>query len=273
MNNLITNPVEQTQKHQDLKETYGFVKTEDVLNIFANKGWVVASETVANVRRTDKVGFQKHMLRLENSDFQEIPGLPNVHKSRPQLCLLNSHDGTTSFRMFLGLIRFACMNGIISGTAVNDIKLVHSKNIIKRLPDSIEHVANGIPTMIEQIQKLSGKSFSSIALQEFVKSCVDFRLQNVNKIVDVDYNSALRVFRESDSGIDAFTMMNRVQESLIRGGRVQGVRYIYEKAVKDADGKVVGHKNVSTTTRGLRSVSGQLNVNRLIYDKALELAS
>lgn len=269
MEKVITNPINQVQKHQDLKESYGFVKTDDILNAFAAKGWTVATENVANVRKTDKVGYQKHLIRLENSEFPEIPGLNREHQSRPQLCLLNSHDGTTSFRLFLGLIRFACMNGIIAGTALRDVKLVHSKYIMSRVPQSIDFMADAIPQMIQQVQTLSGLKMSQAELTEFVKTCVDTRLQNVNKVLQVNYNSALRVLRPSDTGEDAFTVLNKIQESIIRGG----IEYTYERDIKDDDGKVIGSKICHTRTRGLKSVSGQVRLNRLVYDKALEIAA
>lgn len=269
MENVITNPIEQVKKHENMKETYGFVKTDDILQAFSNKGWEIQSQDVANTRKQDKVGYQKHLIRLVHPDHEIIPGLREEHKSRPQLCLLNSHDGTTSLRMFLGLIRFACMNGIIAGTALNDIKLVHSKNITSRVPDAIDYISHSLPQLIEQIQVLNNKTFTNAALKEFVKLCVDARLSNVHNIVKVDYDSALRTVRLEDRGNDAFTIMNKVQERVLRGG----IRYVYDRKVKDGDGNLLGHKRVVTKTRNLKSVSGQVKLNRLVYDKALELVA
>lgn len=269
MKEIISNPVYQDEKFNTLKESYGFVKTADILDAFTDKGWNVASEDISKVRNLEKQGYQKHMIRLEHPDFSEIPGLEARNKSVPQLCLLNSHDGTTSLQMFLGLVRMACLNGIIAGTALSSMKLVHSKYIMKRVPDAIDFMSNAMPQMIEQIRLLNNKTFSDAALKEFLNTCVDARLQNVNKIVQVDYNSANRILRAEDVGTDAFTVMNRIQESILRGG----IEYSYERNVKAESGVIVGTKLVHTKTRRLSGVTGQLRLNRLVYDKALELAA
>lgn len=39
--------------------------------------------------------------------------------------LLNSHDGTSSYQMLAGVLRFACQNGMVAGENVIDIRVPH----------------------------------------------------------------------------------------------------------------------------------------------------
>lgn len=269
MNTVITNPLEQIVKKPSLGDTYGFVSTRDVLNVFENKGWKVVNEQIMGTRNPERQGYQKHLLRMEHADFPRIPGLTEANTSRVQLCLLNSHDGTSSFRVFLGLIRMACLNGMISGTSLKDFRAYHSKNVLSRLADGIEQVAGNIPELFKNVAHLQSKQLSLPALTELTKTMVDMRLRNVRKIVAVDYASATHAIRDEDMHDDAFTAVNRLQEKIIRGG----IAYAYERNVKDDNGNVIGSRLTHTTTRRLSSIAGQISLNRALFDKAMEVAS
>lgn len=265
----IINPVEQVKASVE-RETYGFVSTRKMLDVFESKGWQVASVDAVKPRKKEKIGYQRHLIRLENPDFPLIEGLSENNASRPQICVLNSHDGTTAVRMFLGLLRIACLNGIISGLSLKDFKAIHSKNVASRIGDGIEYLSDNIGELFKQVQLLQSMRFNDASLEKYVKQIVDARLANVSKVQSIDYTSALRIRRSEDASQDAFTVLNRLQESIIRGG----ISYEYLRNVKDEKtGEIVDQKLVSTKTRGLRSVPSQVKLNRLIYDKALELAS
>ena len=264
----IINPVDQIKAGIE-RETYGFVSTREMLDVFESKGWTVASTSVVKPRKAEKIGFQRHLICLENTAFPAIPGLSTDNASRPQICVLNSHDGTTAVRMFLGLLRIACLNGIIAGLSLKDFKAVHSKNVATRIGDGIEYLSDNIGTLFEQVQQLQGMQLNDAALNEYVKTVVDARLKNVRNIQTVDYSSALRVRRDADKAQDAFTVLNRVQESIVRGG----IEYSYLRNIRDDKEQIVEQCLTHTRTRALKSVPSQVNLNRLIYDKALELAS
>ncbi len=267
MSEIILNPVEQTKKHDKMRNTYQFTSTKKILDVFENKGWQVSSIAQVNPRNEDKKGYQRHLIRLSHPDFPRIPGLSEDNESRPQICVLNSHDGTTALRLFLGVLRMACLNGIISGTALRDFKAVHSKNINGRIDNGIDYLTESMPLLFDQINKLQSLKIEGFNLSEFIKSIFNERLKNVNKIVKVEYSAP--VLRLQDQASDAWTTLNRVQEYIIRGG----IHYTYERDKKDDKGTVIDTIQVSTHTRPLKSIQSQIRLNRLVYDKALKLAS
>lgn len=256
--------INQTKPMQGLKDTYGFVNTRDVLDVFASKGWSVSDVKAGSPRKAERMGFQKHLIRLENPQFPSIPGLSQDNASVPQLVLVNSHDGTAAFRLFLGLVRIACLNGIISGTSLRDFKAVHSKNVINKLGEGIEYLTSNIGSLYNQIQELQNRTFTIDGAQEYAKALIQARLENVNNVRDIDYTVPVR--RMQDQGMDAFTVLNRVQELMIRGG----IHYTYERVVKDATGQTLGTTLVNARTRTIKSVPTSIKLNRLVYDKALE---
>lgn len=264
----ITNPIKQVQPYGELGANYGFVQTQAILDKLHNMGWQTREEKVAGARKPEKIGFQRHIVRLINDDFQSIPGLTKSNESRPELCLLNSHDGTTRLRILFGILRMACLNGIIAGTSLREFSTVHSGDLIKKLQDGVDYMTTGIPEMIEQVTALQAAKFSATTTKEFTKRLVDLRLQTATP-TSVDYESALKVLRSEDAAEDAFTVFNRVQEKLIRGG----IGYTYNKEIKDESGLVTGTVEAHRVTRKLTSIPQAIKLNRAAYDLAVQMAA
>jgi hypothetical protein len=264
-----TSPVEQVQPHSALKPTYGFVSTREVIGAFEARGWNVSSQAFGKVKRQDKQGYQKHLIRLDNFNLPTISGLSKDNESRVQLCLVNSHDGTAALRMFLGVLRIACLNGIIAGSALADFRAVHSGSITSKIDTGIDFLTDNVGALITQVQQLQALKFSEAGQADFVRTLIDARLASVKNVQQVAYTDALRARRFADKGQDAYTIFNRVQEAVIRGG----VRYTYLQDIKDASGAVIRQQLQSSTTRAISSVPTQLRLNRLAYDKALEIAA
>jgi hypothetical protein len=264
---LISSPVDQWRPMEGLKDTYGFIETSKVLKVFEGRGWQIAKTSIAPTRTVKRQGFQRHLLILENpSQFPVIPGLTNENAARPQLCLLNSHDGTTAFRLFIGLLRFACMNGLVSGTSLRDFKAVHSKNVLSRLSEGIDFLSNNMSELFSQVQALQSVNFTPEMIAELTKRLVDARLENVNKVVQVSYR--LPAQRMEDVNLDGFTVLNRIQEYLVRGG----ISYTHTLDRKDEKGNIVNTSIVSTNTRRLSSLQGQIRLNRTAWDAAMQVA-
>ena len=264
---LINSPVDQWRPMEGLKGTYGFIETSKVLKVFEDKGWQIAKTSIAPTRTVKRQGFQRHLLVLENpSQFPVIPGLTNENAARPQLCLLNSHDGTTAFRLFIGLLRFACLNGLVAGTSLGDFKAVHSKNVLNRLSEGIDFLSNNMSELFSQVQALQSVNFTPGMIAELTKRLVDARLENVNKVIQVSYR--LPAQRMEDVHTDGFTVLNRIQEYLVRGG----ISYQYTRDTRDDQGNIVYTSVVNTNTRRVSSLQAQIKLNRMAWDAAMQVS-
>lgn len=271
MNDSIINPVTQTQKKPTLKPTYAFASTQELLDSLQNTGWYPHETKVAKARKAANEGYQRHIIQLHNDSFKEIPGLTAHNGSRPQILVLNSHDGSTALRMMLGFLRIACLNGVIAGTGLREFRAIHSGNSLDaKIAEGVEYMTAGIPDLVTTVQKLQGSKFSQENLLTFVKTLVDERLANANVVAgSVDYDSALRVRRDEDLEADAFTIFNRVQEAVIRGG----IQYKAVRRTFDEQGNVTSEEIRNATTRKLNSIPQAVKLNTLAYDLALQLAA
>ncbi|CAG9194717.1 hypothetical protein PSAB6_150028 [Paraburkholderia sabiae] len=103
-------------KHESRSERYTYIPTIDVLRGLRNEGFQPFMVCQTRVRRDDRREYTKHMLRLRHAD--QITG-----EEANEIVLLNSHDGTSSYQMLAGMLRFVCQNGMVAGDNVADIRV------------------------------------------------------------------------------------------------------------------------------------------------------
>ncbi len=262
------NPIDQTNPMPEAKESYGFINTRNILDVFQSHGWEVESSHANVVRKKEKEGFQKHLIWLKNTNYPSIEGLTKNNQTSPRLCLVNAHDMTSKLHIFLGALRIACLNQILAGNVFRYFGAVHSKNALQKLDDGVRYMTEGVPELIENLRKLQSINMNQVQRLEYAKRVVDVRLQNV-KTVGVDYSVVEQPLRAEDTAQDAYTVMNRVQERVVRGG----IPYVYERNIYDTEGNVISTKRVSTVTRKLSSVSGQIALNQALVREIYNVAA
>jgi len=71
----------------------------------------------------DRRDYTKHMIRLRHASQMNARGEAN------EFVLLNSHDGTSSYQMLAGMLRFVCSIGLVCGETVADVRLPHKGDV------------------------------------------------------------------------------------------------------------------------------------------------
>jgi hypothetical protein len=116
-------------KHDSRSERYTYIPT-NILDRLRDEGFQPYYATQSRTRDQDKRDFTKHMLRLRRHD--QING-----KEVPEIILLNSHDGSSSYKMIpVCSVRFAVMvwlHGRILVKSAYPIKGILSGRLSKAL--------------------------------------------------------------------------------------------------------------------------------------------
>ncbi|STG26491.1 CP4-57 prophage protein [Escherichia coli] len=86
-------------RHTSRSERYAYIPTITVLENLQREGFQPFFACQTRVRDPGRRGYTKHMLRLRRAG--EING-----EHVPEIILLNSHDGTSSYQMLPGYFRF-----------------------------------------------------------------------------------------------------------------------------------------------------------------------
>ena len=95
-------------KHESRSERYTYIPTISLLDSLQREGFQPFFACQTRVRDPGRREHTKHMLRLRREG--QING-----KQVPEIILLNSHDGSSSYQMLPGLFRAVCQNGLVCG--------------------------------------------------------------------------------------------------------------------------------------------------------------
>ncbi|EHX83288.1 hypothetical protein ECDEC14C_4975 [Escherichia coli DEC14C] len=105
-------------RHTSRSEQYAYIPTITVLENLQREGFQPFFACQTRVRDQSRRGYTKHMLRLRRDG--EING-----QHVPEIILLNSHDGTSSYQMLPGYFRFVCQNGCVLWSVSGEVRVPH----------------------------------------------------------------------------------------------------------------------------------------------------
>lgn len=113
-------------RHTSRSERYAYIPTITVLESLQREGFQPFFACQTRVRDPGRRGYTKHMLRLRRDG--EING-----QHVPEIILLNSHDGTSSYQMLPGYFRFVCQNGCVCGQSLGEVRVPHRGNVVEKV--------------------------------------------------------------------------------------------------------------------------------------------
>lgn len=233
------------QKLPTLSDKYKLAKTSEIVKRIEGLGFTMDKFVAMKVRKKERQGFQKHRAIFTS------PELKATVDGVPQLLLTNSHDGTSSVVLQLGFFRYVCSNGLIVGSnIIEPVRVRHSGNDFdERLIVAINHIVAQAHKLTESIDKLKAKVMTQAEIVAFQREALQKRLGDV-KIESFSVPS----HRLEDTAQDLFTVMNVIQENLIRGG----ARVIIEQDGKRKDKAI----------RKVNSLTTQTEINTMLWDMA-----
>ncbi len=236
--------------HYDVSDKYHFIPTIDVIEEIRANNWYPVSVSEASVRDNDKQGYQQHLVR-----FRHFEDLLHPQENAVELLLFNSHDRSKSFSISAGIYRFVCSNGLVIADSVFETyKIKHLGERDNAVTYAVSQITAIKPKLISKIQRLESIKLSELEKVSFAKSSIPLRF---DKHLEVDHTDLLTPHREEDRDNSLYTVMNVIQENLIRGN-VAGVN------------KETGRR---FTSKEIKSISKDVEVNKGLWDIAERIAS
>ena len=244
------------QAHESRSDKYAYIPTVDVLHAMMREGFVPTYATQSRSRDASKREHTKHMLRFRHQSNDSA----QVGDTVPEVILVNSHDGTSAYKLMSGLFRVVCLNGLVTGDTYQALSVPHKG-------DAIRSVIEGSFEVIQDAQKArnEGALMSRLTLSRdeqiaFATAAHTLRFDEDGAQAEaIKPESLLTLRRRDDNGTDLFTSFNRIQENVIRGGLHGWAR--------DEQGR----RTRRVTTREVKGVSQQVALNRALWTLAEEM--
>lgn len=248
--------------HESRSARYVFTDTRVVLNGLLSEGFRIAEVRQGGSRIAGKAAFTKHAIRLTAPDSGAVV-TPGGDRSLPQVILRNAHDGTSSYQLRSGWWRFACLNGLVVGEDFEDFRVGHVAGAPEKIIDAAFRVVSQFPEITDNVRHMSGLALSRGEQLAFAESAALLRWEPETgenaKAPPIEPGVLLEAKRSSDTGADLWSVMNRTQENLIRGGQ----RYL--RRGEDARGRpTVQRRSVGA----VNSIDEDSKINRALWTLA-----
>lgn len=252
-----------------VSDKYEFMSTEVVINQLGTQGFlpVYAAERRKVVKPQRETGrlqamltgyvhddgdHQKHIIRFQ-SDFlnNALPVGINGIGSVPEIIMVNSHDRTTAMSFMVGMFRFACSNGLIVGESLCPaFKVKHIGDGISdfkhRLNDMLDR---NLTVMFESVNRMAHFDCDETSGKILAASVMKARWGDDEPAISP--GKALWTRRRNDEAKNLWTVMNVVQENVIRGGMKEDYKGRAARAI-----------------RGLTRIESVVDVNRVAWEAA-----
>lgn len=202
---------------------YAYISTKDIVNEVKTYGWELITQGQAKTKNPERMGFQKHILIFEHPEFKDY-SLEGNYVGKNQLVIRNSHDHSSSLQLFLGYMRIACSNQIFAknfGTEgfYESVKHIGVGDKTNEAIDRFNLLVEKMKVFKSIIKQLSSKELSQAKQKDFAKKVIDLRFKDTPYITEsLEPEILLQPTRYEDNRNDAWTVFNRVQEKIIKGG-------------------------------------------------------
>lgn len=238
----------------NVSKQYSHVTTQDIVKILAKQGFVETAFSSAKTRGTVP-GFQRHLLRFSSPDLTN-----DSFKARglvPEIVVVNSHDGKSALKLMLGLYRMVCANGLIVGSTFEAINIRHVGDTHTKLLAGLEQVTKAAFSLSDTVERMSEYTPTWDEETSIIRTTLELALP---AHASPYYAYPMEAQRIEDQEKDLFTLYNKLQEYVIRGG----IKYF------------VGPENLSgnlrqATTRPIKSIPRQVSANRALWNAASSL--
>lgn len=246
------------QAYTGVSKRFTFLSTNLPLAAMRDMGYVPTVAFQGYSRLEGKAKYVRHCVRLRHRNDL---GEGSAHVTELVLC--NSHVGDKSFTLDLGVWRLVCSNGLIRQVPTTLLRFPHRGDIAERVAAATVQLLESIPRMHEEVRRMQATHLTlseQLHLAEFgLRVRFDLEQDTTWKVVkgkSLLYEPArlLVMRRPEDAPDDLWTILNRVQEHLLKGGF----------DVAESTGQV--HR-----TRRLTDIEKMVTVNKRLWQEAVSM--
>lgn len=233
-----------SQKHSKVSDKYQFVDTSKVIETLEESGF-----RIRTMSQQGKGASAKHMVRM-NSTTEVGKG------NSLEVVLLNSHNGTSRLSLNFGVYRFVCSNGLIVGQHfVEPVRVRHMGEGVKTaVSDALMQINEQHKIVAEQVYMLQNTEMTKEQIFKLAISALLLTYPD-NKELATESNiyQIIQARRVEDMNAVAWSVFNRIQENVIRGGL-----------------KLEGMKRAM---RPVRSIDRDFKINNELWNSTIEIVA
>lgn len=227
--------------HESRSQRYAYIPTATVLTELRKEGFQPFMVTQTRVRDEDRRDFTKHMVRLRHA------GQINAAEAN-EIILLNSHDGTSSYQLLAGMFRAVCKNGLVCGDTVADVRVPHKGDVAGQVIEGAYEVLHGFDRALQSRESMQAVTLDAGESGVFARAALALKYDDPDKPAPITETQVLMPRRVDDRRPDLWSVFNRTQENLVKGGLT----------ARASNGR-------RQTTRAVQGIDQNLRLNRALW--------
>lgn len=231
-------------------DKYQHISTISVVEGLMKEGFLPTWAGQSDSRSAERKAYTKHMIRFRHRDVK-----PSFSSLFPELVLVNSHDGLSSYRLNAGIFRVVCSNGLIAGHSYDEIRIRHQGDVVGNVIEGTYKIIENTQAMIESAHEMLSINLDTQEKQFFAEAAHEIRFDDSAIGETIMADKLLKPRRHEEvNAKDLFTVFNIVQENVMKGGQRGYSRH--------------GYSVRKVRTREVKSIDQNIKLNKALWTLA-----
>lgn len=242
-----------TDKHTSRSERYAYIPTVEIVDGMRSNGFEPVFAKQGSCRIEGKQEFTKHLIRFrhqgESSITRKIGGI------YPEVVVVNSHDGTSAYRVQAGCMRLVCLNGmLVSERELASVSVPHKGDVMSQVIEGSFQVLSESQKAVGAADAWSGVILNRDEMTAMAEAAHVIRFGDAEGNVEtpIKADQLLAAKRREDHGPDLWRTFNRIQENAIRGGLT-------------AWGRDANNNRRRVTSREVKGIDSDVKINKALW--------
>ena len=197
---------------------YQFTPTFEVIEHMQDMGYLLTGvkQSSSNVELRKNWGI--HITRFQHPDLY-IKNTDGEIEARPEVVLINSHDGTRPIQFEMGLFKLVCENGlVVKDRDMGSFRERHTKLNFNEVKNLIDQKVSGLSDVVGKINKWNMIEMTDKQRFNFAVEALALRIGTDRQAEQYEIMDILNPKRKADEGNSLWKTYNILQENLIKGG-------------------------------------------------------
>jgi len=201
-----------------LSAKYSFLPTSRIISDMDSLGWKVCQAKANKSRTAINQEYGNHVIKFYHPEIFIRDTEGNV-ESYINVVVLNNHTGTGSFRFELGMFRLVCENGlVIKDRDMGSFNIRHKGYTFEELQETLNTAIERLPDLVGKINQYNAITLTPSQQKDFARRAIALRSNTDRVPTEEELQGFLAPRRQEDQGDSLWTVLNRIQEAVMKGG-------------------------------------------------------
>ena len=230
---------------------YSFLPTSRIIEDMDRLGWKVNQAKSNRSRSSAAAEFGNHIVKFFHPDVYMKDQDGNV-EAYVNIVVMNNHMGTGSFKFEMGIFRLVCENGLIlKDKDFGGFNMRHSGYSFEQLQETLNAAMERLPEVVGKINTYNQIMMSKEAQKEFAQKAFALRSYQDRQLTETELEEFLAPRRKQDEGDSLWVVLNRIQESVLKGGY-----------------SITNKKNKLRRAKSIKNIQQDIKLNQQVWELA-----